>query len=141
MKPLIYLMNTGLLAMALYPLTCLYFFDDMSWTGFRLFAAVQLMVFCFLLVSLCILRMESRSLDLAGRLAAWLLALGWSMVFGVFVVVKLKGWGEFTDAFLFALPCVTSIGISALLRYRQFRDLWTSRDNREDAKTEGMFEV
>jgi hypothetical protein len=123
MKALIYLLNTGLLALVLYPLFCFYYYGDVSWTGFRLFAAVLVLVFCFLLVLLCILLVKNLRIDPGGRLAAWLLGVSWSVVTGVFLVVKLKGWGEFSQAFIFSLPGMTALGLAVLIRYPQFKKL------------------
>lgn len=125
MKPLIYLLNTGLLALLLHPLLCLFYFDDVNWTGFRLFAAVLGLTFSLLLVFLAGLLTTFR-MDEGGRLAAWLLGVGWAVVLGVFVIVKIKGWGAFTEAFLFSFPGMAALWISVLVRYPQFKRLVNS---------------
>lgn len=121
MKPLVYLFNTGLLALVLHPLLCLFYYDNVNWTGFLLFVAVLGLTFSLLLAFLA--GLNTFRMDEGGRFAAWLLGIGWTVVMGVFVIVKIKGWGAFTDAFLFSLPGMAALWISVLVRYPQFRKL------------------
>jgi hypothetical protein len=122
MKPLIYLLNTGLLALVLHPILCLFYYDDVNWTGFLLFVAVLGLTFSVLLAFLAGL-LNTFRMDEGGRLAAWLLGIGWAVLLGVFLIVKIKGWGAFTEAFLFSLPSMAALWISVLVRYPQFRKL------------------